>query len=361
MPNYDYRKTAAYKARTASMKFVPKKSTKRAQWKPKRRKFPIEELTKRKGLVARTCPTCHVEFAVYACTIKNKKSGKLRVETFCSDECFKKGKTVEKRMNEKMAKKSLSTVKKILKKSSFYKHHKEEFKDKIIPFKESPTGKAYVGINKEPFMRAADNGHGYQGVLIQDENRLVVQCHSCGKWMQRNTANHIQACAGISMDAYKEKYGLNKGEGLVSDETSLRLTKAALKNKDPQAKMEMMRKATGNRGKGTKTYTMAFYNKYGTCPIQLQTRLYEFIRCNRELPGQGNRGRPIYKALVRRYGSFGHALTAHGLPFMKRQGTTLRFFFADGTHFKYNLNQFKDREGLYNMIMEKCPVLSPSL
>ena len=333
---YNHRQTAAFKSRKLST--------------AKQTIFPVEEMTKRKNLVERECPTCHKAFATYACKVKNTK------QSWCSRECWKAGRTEVDRYSRATGK-GKGYAKSILQKTGFFKDHKYEYLDKIIEHKESPTGKAYVGINKTPFMPAAEDGHGFQGVLLQDENRELVQCHACGKWMQKIANKHLASCSGISVAAYKEKYGIGSDTGLVSDETSLRLTKAALKNKE--SIQEKFAKSYAGRGKHgrTKPHAMEFFNRHGTCPLQLKTRLYEFIRCNRELPGQGNRGRPIYKALRRRYGSFSHALTAHGLPYMKRQGTTMRFAFADGTTYKYNINQFHDREELYQLMMQKCPVL----
>jgi hypothetical protein len=258
--------------------------------------------------------------------------------------CYKNGRILQKKMN------------KFWKKNSFYRKHKDSYREKIIDYPDSPTGKAYVGINKSPFMPAADNGHGYQGVLIQDENRTFVQCHGCGKWMQKIVNKHTLSCSCLTIDQYKEKYGINRETGLVSDETSLHLTQNALKNKIDYEKVIGAR--TQEKKERKKKHSMEYFNRFGTCPEQLKTRLYEFIRCNRELPSQGNKGRAIYKALVARYGSFGHALSAHGLPWMKRQGTNMRFAFADGTVYKYNINQFHDREELFKMMLEKCPCLS---
>lgn len=333
---YNHRKTAAFTNRVLTSKQVV---------------FPIGDLKTRKGLVARQCPTCHKDFAIYACKTKNTK------KNWCSRKCWEEGRTEVARLSRAMGRTDKSIAKKILAKAGFYKDHKDEYRDKIISHKESPTGRAYVGINKSPFMPAADNGHGFQGVLLQDENRVMVQCHACGKWMQKIANKHLASCSGLTVAAYKEKYGIGSDTGLVSDETSLRLTKAALKNKESiREKFSRSNVGRGKHGR-SKPHSMEFFNKHGTCPLQLKTRLYEFIRCNRELPGQGNRGRPIYKALRRRYGSFSHALTAHGLPYMKRQGTTMRFAFADGTTYKYNINQFHDREELYQLMMQKCPVL----
>ena len=265
-------------------------------------------------------------------------------------------KTVIKQYLPFMARPNATFLRRILTRPGAYKEKKEEYKSKIIDAPESPTGKAYVGINKSPFMPAAENGHGYQGVLLQDDNREFIQCHACGKWMQKNTAFHLKQCCGLTVPEYKTKYGLNHDQGLVSDETSLRLTKACLMNTRPY----VVKSHEGVHGRKSRPHSMEFFNKHGTCPLQLKTRLYEFIHCNRELPSQHNRGRRIYRALTKRYGSFGHALSAHGLPWMRRKGTTLRFAFADGSVYAYNLNQFYDREALYNLMVKKCPVLSPS-
>lgn len=320
--------------------------------------FDASEVSKRKGLVLRNCPSCHKDFGIYKSLTKNTKN------SYCSPKCYEEGRDEASRYATRMGKHKQgvrNTLRRMLKKGGFFSGHKEEYKDKIVNYRESPTGKAYVGINKSPFMPAKDGGHGYQGVLMQDENRLIVQCHACGQWMKRNSDSHLKKCSGLTVKQYKAKYGLNDDHGLVSDETSLRLTKAALKNKDNAAKLLRVDKKCASvmgRGGRTKGHSMEFFNKYGTCPLQLKTRLYEFIRCNRELPSQGNRGRPIYKALRRRYGSFSHALTAHGLPFMKRKGTNMYFGFSDGTHYTYNINQMHDREALYKMMMEKCSVLT---
>ena len=100
---------------------------------------------------------------------------------------------------------------------------------------------------------------------------------------------------------------------------------------------------------------MEYENKHGTCPLQLKTKLYEFVLNNRELPGSHNRGAQIYKALKRRYKDFSAALVAHGLPSVARKGTNMLYIFPDKTEYSYNINKLFDRYQLFNMIMEKCP------
>lgn len=244
----------------------------------------------------------------------------------------------------------------------FYKHNKDQYKNKIIEYTDSPTGRAYVGINKAPFM-PNDNGIGFKGVVIQDENRELIQCSGCGKWKKKITNLHTKSCLGITVKEYKTKFCINDSTSLVSDQTSLALTQVALRNnKSKKFKNPFKDKTTRPKGKHgrSKKHSMEYFNKFGTCPLQLRTRLYEFIRCNRELPSSGNKGRSIYTALRKRYGSFGHALAVHGLPYMTRVGTNMRYAFSDGTVYRFNINQFHDREELFNLIMQKCPALSES-
>lgn len=46
---------------------------------------------------------------------------------------------------------------------------------KIIDYPSSPTGKAYIGIAKEPLM-PNKSGYGFEGVLLESSNRKFVQC-----------------------------------------------------------------------------------------------------------------------------------------------------------------------------------------
>ncbi len=361
---YDYRKPKAYLARkqdaVESWKanngvYVEKKKVRVPI--DKQYIFTREEAGGRKNIVFRNCPTCNKEIGTYKS--RTTKTGR----TWCSKKCYKDKDPITKYV-KRMANisTSRSMVKKVINRKGFYKSNKDAYKNKIIDFPDSPTGKAYIGINKEPLMRAADGGHGFQGVVLQDEDREYIQCHSCGKWAQKITSSHIKKCCDLSVIEYKKKYGIYKNTGLVSDETSLRLTQACLKNKQHNHSYEVNFKGkNGARAVPDNTgskHAMEFHNRYGTCPLQLKIRLCEFINCNRELPAQGNRGRTIYKALVSRYGSWGHALQSNGLPYFKRTGTNMMYMFPDGTHYKYNINQFHDRELLYTMLKDKCPVLS---
>lgn len=234
--------------------------------------------------------------------------------------------------------------------------------DQVIDYPSSPTGKGYVGVAKSPLM-PVKKGFGYMGVLMQDSEREKVQCHHCGIWMKKISTFHTMKCLKIDMREYKKKYGLFLSKGLVSDKTSLALTKNCLKGLLSAEKMEARFGQKNNiQGRNGWDYSsIQKMNRLGTCPLQMKQRLYEFILSNRELPSQGNRGRSIYKILTKRYGRWGRALKEHGLPFLARKGTNMKWTFPDGTQYQYNLNRMYSREAFFNMIKEKCPVLSQKL
>lgn len=97
---------------------------------------------------------------------------------------------------------------------------KNEFIEKtpsnqIIDYKESPTGKAFIGFAKEPLMQN-ENGIGYQGVKIQTDNRELIQCYECGMWLSRINSRHLKRCSNlVNTKQYKEKYGLNYKTALI--------------------------------------------------------------------------------------------------------------------------------------------------
>jgi len=289
------------------------------------------------------CKYCKQEFY-------NKHS----VQEYCNRDCYKNhvGKLDE--VKKLIPNKYKSTqIKDFKSTNGVLRKHKKDFENKIIDYPDAPHEKAYIGIAKRPLMKS--EGYGYQGVLLQDETRRYVQCHGCGKWAKVITNSHTKKCQNITVNEYKERYGLDKGKGLVSDESSLRLTKAALKNKQCKKEKdrlrEMGRKYTNNTGRKA---SMQQRNNYGTCPKQLKARLYDFIICNREFPNEGNRGKSLYKAIRRHYKSFGEALRIFGLPKLKRQGTRYVFTYPDHTIEHFNINRFNEREMMFESLIEKC-------
>ena len=250
-----------------------------------------------------------------------------------------------------------ATKKKLKQKISRFRKFKKDYKDKIIDCPESPSGKAYIGISKRPLMTNTGY-HGFQGVLLQDDDRKFVQCAACGKWMSFINKAHLKSCCGLTPKEYKAKFGLMISQGLVSDDLSFQMTKNALKNKSTNSRKQWRRilnKPQGNTA--GKISSVQEENKFGVCREQLRKRLYEFIICNREMPGCRNRGSSLYKALYRRFGGLNVALGFYGLPEMKRVGTTYEFKFKNGEVKMFNINKLMERELLFRMLVEKCKEL----
>src|SRR2546423_1157742 len=55
---------------------------------------------------------------------------------------------------------------------------------------------------------APDPMHGEIGVLAYDEVADRIQCHVCGKWLQKIESRHL-ALHNLTIPLYKELYGLN--------------------------------------------------------------------------------------------------------------------------------------------------------
>lgn len=304
-----------------------------------------------KKILTKKCSKCHVEKPEkFFHKAENKKDG---LQNYC-EEC--KGswlKRAAKRLKGNLIYGKNKSVKDL---KAALKEKPPAYTPAFIDYEDAPTGKAYIGIAKAPLM-PNENGIGYQGVLLQDETRQFVQCSGCGKWAKSITSVHTKKCTGLSVKEFRAKFGLNLTQGLISDSTSARLTENALKNKESVGRFEGCR---GKRGGGRKR-TRQQENEHGTCPEQVKDRLYRFIVENHELPRNDNRGRAIYKVIWNRHHAFGRALGHYGLPTLERIGTRYKYTFPDHTVYSYNINQMYDREALYEMMIDKCPVLKPYL
>lgn len=220
--------------------------------------------------------------------------------------------------------------------------------DFLINYSAAPTGKAWVGAVKRPLVPNT-TGFGYLGVLVQSENKELIQCAVCGEWLRKINAWHLKSCSGgeiVSCLEYKKRFGLLKTTGLVSDITSLRLTKNALK-----AKRHRLPPHSQTKKREGVIGIAEHDNKYGICDRQIKTRLKEFILSNRELPNCGNRGRALYRAIYRRWGGIRGCFLYYGLPDIVRVGTKYKVCFPGHTMY-YNINHIGDRESLFERLSQ---------
>lgn len=228
-----------------------------------------------------------------------------------------------------------------------------------IEYKDSPTGKAFIGLAKTP-LTPADNGIGFKGVKIQSENRELIQCSECGKWFKfLNT--HIRAIHGMTNDQYKEKFGLLKGSSLCSDAYSDRVAR----NMEKAGGIKGAKKFTHNHkfaGK-PRDYREEQKNNSGTCELQLKTALVNYIHRFKRLPYHDSRRRGegyfVYRGVLKhRYGSFNRALAHYGLPTRTDLGRRCLYVFPDETTITVTKGNFEDYDHLYHRMLSKCPVLS---
>ena len=225
----------------------------------------------------------------------------------------------------------------------------------IIDYPSSPTLKAYIGKAQEPLM-PNDNGIGFRGVLLQDDRHLKVQCSSCGQWFYAIGSAHLMKCCGLTSLQYKEKYGLYKGQGLVSDTFSQKLAKAgirALRYRRLIAPKLTSAKASHMRTSTTKwRYSPQWENDNGTCPEQIKDRLKKFILDNKEMPTPLNKGGAIVRLLQRRFETVNDGFWYYGLPIRKKAGRYgMMVTFPGEEPYKIDLLDEKEREDYYNKII----------
>jgi len=237
-------------------------------------------------------------------------------------------------------------------------HHKKNdliaYDDELIDCKESPTGKAYVGIAKKPLMPNA-NGFGYEGVKLQSENRELIMCYECGKWV-RTISGHLKAHK-MKTAEYKERYGFNKSTGLVPDVVSNILAdqfnESRAKNPDKfKPKPPINNTHIPNRG------TRETQNKKGTCPEQLKVAIINYAKRFHRLPNSKSHrdGFKDYSAIRRRFGGMNPALKELGLPTKHPAGNYIEYIFPDGTvHYKSREEPY---DLVYAMMIKKCPILT---
>lgn len=244
---------------------------------------------------------------------------------------------------------------------------REQYADRVVPY-ETPSGKAYIGLAKKPLMKNK-HGYGFQGVLLQSENRNLVQCSECGGWMRQITAAHLRK-HGLTTKQYREKFGLNAAQGLISDMRHIALMKQCeeqLGGLDHVQKFAKGRKKLQERNKEvTKSgkrvqnkNTMQQYNAWGTCPEQLKAAVANYIHRFHRLPTNRSPkkgGCSKAKTLIQRFGSLNKAFEAYGLPKRYTQGSRQEFVFPDGT--VVHIVKGYGWEELYALMLMKCPLLT---
>jgi len=248
------------------------------------------------------------------------------------------------------------------KKETYFSRQKHKYGDKIVDYNNSPSGKAYVGLSKLPLM-PNDNGIGFKGVLLQSENRDLVQCSECGRWFKCLSSTHL-ATHGLTRQLYREKYGLNKRESLISDTLSRyysdKITHQPImvENYTSGKYIEKAHKAWRKVSRESINLTPQKANLMGTCPLQMEQGLIEYINRFHRIPHStgGKRGFRVnlYKD---RFGSMNNALAHYGLPTRHRTGNKTQYIFPDKQYYFVD-NTGRGYETLYQVMLKKCPILT---
>ena len=214
------------------------------------------------------------------------------------------------------------------KESNKFSENIEKFSDKVIDYPDSPTGKAYVGVAKLPLMKS-ETGIGYAGVLIQTENRSLIQCAGCGLWYRCLTSMHLKRCSGLNHKEYRVKHGLNHDTSLISDAAS---EIASLRVKDG---IWNLNKLGPDRKIAPKSYEhtrrprqrMERINRVGNCPAQLKAQYLEYVEKFKEVPTTANRGQKIIDRIINKYKSQNKGLIELGLPAATQRGKYVYYQF----------------------------------
>lgn len=144
-----------------------------------------------------------------------------------------------------------------------------------MEYEDSPSKYVTLYNYKEPLMKF-ESGHGFQGVLLYDEQGETVQCHICGKWFKLLHA-HVRWSHQMSSDNYKDMVGLRRNAALMSEATREKFIahgKAQAKHLQPLNGVrvytpEMKAKAIETMKRNVRQSQ----NERGTCPEQLVDRL----------------------------------------------------------------------------------------
>lgn len=270
------------------------------------------------------------------------------LKKYCNKSCSKNSTLLRSKERRKGAYNRIKENQPAL--ENFFSAQKDKFKDKIIQYKDSPSGKAYIADAKRPLIK--NETFGYRGVLLHDDSREFIQCYECGHWY-RGLSQHLRLFHGIAKAEYQEKYGFNKTTTLISDGLKEKLSRNAIEGKwkNPPEKARSHKKS--NSRPGGQVQSTEYQNKFGTCPLQLEEKLRTFIHRYKHLPNKRNTG-GCYHALKARFGHR-NMYIRYGLPFPGMGGWT--FTFPDGTVFKRERGRWEDRDELYTLMVNKCPFL----
>ena len=193
---------------------------------------------------------------------------------------------------------------------------------KVMKYREAPSGK--ININKwEPPFMPVEGGHGFLGVLAEDNKTGELQCHICGKWFPQLSTHIIGGHKMENCDEYRTEFGLFQGTALKSKKLRLIQSKT-IRKLQKEGRMHVGTKLGNKVGKspfkkGKKNLYAANRkgwkkpvegaNQYGRCDLQIMTKIIEL---SKKLKGKtpslvdikNEYGGGIISVMHSRYGSY---------------------------------------------------------
>lgn len=238
---------------------------------------------------------------------------------------------------------------------TFFSDNKELYYDKLIDYPDSPTWKAYIWLAKRPLIKN-NNWIWFKWVLLQSENRNLVQCSITWKWFKIIPTKHLEKY-WYTREKYKLQFWLNKTQSLVSD-TYSRFYSANMLNiiskninvsKEKRDEWLSKWRKTISKNRKEKYNTDQMKNYKWTCSLQLKYRFINYILSYHKYPPYN---KYPYASLRNRFWSINNALKEYWLPTRKQIWYTIIYEFNDWYSFK--IIKWKWYEELYNIINIKC-------
>lgn len=140
-----------------------------------------------------------------------------------------------------------------------------------------------------PYM-SVEEGFGFQGTMLYSEEEDKVQCHVCGGLFTQINAQHLYLHDKMTVQQYREKFGLNQSSILAtpssSEKRSLRaefnfnLLYGELTSEQVTKLAKERAKVARKRMKYKQRWTVEMMNKFGTCPKQIEERFTRIIEEN---------------------------------------------------------------------------------
>lgn len=92
--------------------------------------------------------------------------------------------------------------------------------------------------------------HGSRGVLAYDATRDRVQCHACGQWFKQISAAHLRVRHAMTVQDYRERFGLSADRPLVTPRLSDRLRQLLAQRKIMGVLQPSLRQTTSDAAGG---------------------------------------------------------------------------------------------------------------